>query len=425
MHVNILTLFPEYFRSPLACGLMAKAMDNRVISLRLVNPRDFATDRHRSVDDKPYGGGPGMVMAVEPMLKALKSVDNPGRVLLLSPRGRPFDQPFAEELAREEDLTLICGRYEGVDARFEDLSRAEPVSVGDFVLGGGESGALCILEAVSRLLPQFMGSSESATEESFSDGLLEYPHYTRPEVYQGLCVPEVLLSGDHAAIHRWRREQALVETLKQRPDLLDRASLSRDDLIRLRTFKRKRLGPHLYVALLHSPVRNKKGQVTTVSLTNLDIHDIARVCCSYGLGGYYLVTPIEDQQRLARRLVDHWDRGAGGRSNPDRAKAVRTVRVTADLEEALEEIERIAGQRPYVLATSARDCGEMTPPAVARKLESVPVLVVFGTGSGLAESVLGSADGLLRPLRCLDEYNHLSVRSAVSITVDRILGDAG
>jgi len=424
MRITILSIFPEYFQSPLTCGLMAKALDNGVIEVDLVNPRDFASDKHRSVDDRPYGGGPGMVMAAAPLMQALESLEDPGRVLLLSPRGRRFDQTMAAELAGQERLTLVCGRYEGIDARFETLSRAEPVSIGDFVLNGGESGALSILEAVSRLQPQFMGCGESAREESFSDGLLEYPQFTRPECYRDVPVPDVLLSGNHAKVAEWRRRQALSETLRRRPDLLDQADVDGADLAWLRGLDRGRRGRHLHVALLHWPVLNKKGQITSVSLTNLDIHDIARVCCTYGLGGYYLATPIEDQRQLASRLTHHWTRGPGGRANPDRARALQSLRLVNDLNEAVADIEAQTGQRPQVVATSAQDRGRMRPSEIAERLETRPVLLVFGTGSGLDESVLQSAEGVLRPLRWLDEYNHLSVRSAVGITVDRILGDA-
>ncbi len=423
MHFSLVTLFPEFFASPLQCGLMGKACQESLVSFATINPREFTEDRHRSVDDRPYGGGPGMVMMCDPLRRALHSIPRRGRTLLLSPKGRPFDQTLARELAEEEALTLICGRYEGIDARIESLEAIEPVSVGDYVLNGGETGALCIIEAVARLLPSFMGKTDSATEESFSTGLLEYPHYTRPETYEGLQVPQVLLSGDHARIARWRREKALETTLAYRPELLRNASLSAADKHCLQALPRQWRGRNLFVGLLHHPVLTKSGEVGTTSLTNLDIHDIGRVSRSYGLGGYYLATPLADQRELAHRLLDHWRQGAGRQTNADRASALADVHVVTDLEAIRDNILQRTGQPPLVLATSAQGQETVRLEEVRAALEHRPVLLVFGTGSGLADEALAQTDGLLPPLRFLSTYNHLSVRSAAAIYIDRVLQD--
>ena len=226
-----------------------------------------------------------MVMAVEPLRRALETLPPSVRILMLNPKGRPLTQKLARELAAEEELALLCGRYEGVDARLEELCAVEPVSVGDFVLNGGESGALCLIEAVSRLVPDFMGRDESADEESFSSGLLEYPHYTRPEEYEGLAVPEVLSSGHHGRIAVWRREKSLEATLALRPDMLDTALLTDQDIRHLRSIERVRPGRNLYVALVHYPVENKRRETITISLTNLDFYDIARVSRTYVVVG--------------------------------------------------------------------------------------------------------------------------------------------
>jgi len=223
MRLTFVTLFPEFFASPLACGLMARAVQAGVIETACVNPRDFASGRHKSVDDRPYGGGPGMVMLCEPLAKALESIARPGRMLLLSPRGRTLDQALAAELASEEALTLVCGRYEGMDERLMHLFPLTPVSIGDVVLTGGEAAALCLAEAVARLRPGFMGHEDSGAEESFSQGILEYPQYTRPRDFRGLTVPDVLLSGNHAEIEAWRRAQSELRTRRRRPDLLGAA----------------------------------------------------------------------------------------------------------------------------------------------------------------------------------------------------------
>lgn len=423
MRCTILTLFPEFFDSPLDAGLMGKARESGLIDVALVNPRTYTTDRHNTVDDRPYGGGPGMVMRVEPWAKALQSLDRPGRILMMAPKGRPFTQALARELAQEESLTILCGRYEGFDARLEEIYPIEAVSMGDFVLNGGETAALAVLEAVSRLVPGFMGKEESGTEESFSAGLLEYPHYTRPEEYAGLVVPEVLRSGDHGRIAAWRKECSLRLTVSQRPDILPEAQLDEPDMDFLRGLSRNRPGRNLYCALVHYPVVLKEKNSGATSLTNLDIHDIGRSSCTYGLGGFYVTTPLEDQRRLLDTLLRHWTLGPGSRSNPDRAEALGRIKGVDDVRAAIEDIARRTGQVPYVVGTSAKGAGNATPASVRAMLEERPVLLVFGTGHGLAPEVLEGCDAILRPLRWMDGYNHLSVRAAAAIIMDRLLGD--
>lgn len=427
MQFNVLTLFPEFFESPLACGMLAKGERGGQVSYNLVNPRDFTEDKHHTVDDRPYGGGPGMVMQCDPLAKALESVEKPGRVVYLSPRGKKLDQSLARELAQEEALTLVCGRYEGVDQRFLDLFGVEEISVGDFVLNGGEAGALCLIESVARLVPGFMGKHESADEESFSSGLLEYPHYTRPEKYRGVRVPDVLQGGDHKAIDTWRREQSLRITLARRPDLLDEARLSGEDMKILRAARKgggcRRIAKNLYLSLLHAPVVNKFGHTVSTSLTNLDVHDIARVSRTCGLGGYYIATPLTDQRKLLDRLLVHWLEGPGSRANRDRSEAFGAIRAATDLDEIVRDIEARCGQAPVVIATSAKDQGGMTVGQVRERLAESPVLLVMGTAHGLAPEIIERADGTMRPVRYLSGYNHLSVRSATAMIVDRLLGD--
>jgi tRNA (guanine37-N1)-methyltransferase len=423
MHVHLVTLFPEFFGSPLAAGLMGRAQQAGLLRVDRVNPRDFTTDNHRTVDDRPYGGGPGMVMLPGPLAEALRSIPEPGRMVLLSPKGRPLDQDLARELSAEENLTLVCGRYEGLDARLEELFPLEPVSVGDFVLNGGEAAALCLLESAARLIPGFMGHGGSGEEESFSHGLLEHPHYTRPEAFEGLQVPDVLLSGDHARIRAWRRQASLLETARHRPELLADVPMNRDECELARSGLGPGLGRGLYLVLLHHPVVDKRGDVRTMSLTNLDLHDIGRVSRTYRLGGFFVATPLEDQRELAGRLLGHWVEGAGSRVNPDRAEALSAVQVVPGLDEALERIEAAAGQAPWIVATSARPGGDVAVSQVRQRLQDQPVCLVLGTGRGLAPHVLKKAHGVLRSIRSFGSYNHLSVRSAAAILVDRVLGE--
>jgi tRNA (guanine37-N1)-methyltransferase len=224
MLVDIVTIFPGFFESPLATGLLGRAGERGLVEVRLHDLRRWASDRHRSVDDAPFGGGAGMVMLPGPWFEALDELEaeGPARVVLLAPDGRRLDHAVAERLAGEPRLVLCCGRYEGIDERVRTRVH-EVLSIGDFVLAGGETAALVVLDAVARLVPGVMGNAASGADESFAAGLLEYPQYTRPANYRGLEVPAVLRSGDHGAIERWRRAQALDRTRRLRPDLLDRA----------------------------------------------------------------------------------------------------------------------------------------------------------------------------------------------------------
>ena len=227
MRIDCLTLFPEMFESPLSCSILNRAQQMSVVDIALTNIRDFAADNYKKVDDKPYGGGPGMVMMPGPVFDCFEYVEKlspeKGRVILLTPQGQKFDQTKAVELSKENRLILIAGRYEGFDERIRIGLGAEQISVGDFVLSGGELAAMIIIDAVVRLLAGALGDEDSAKDDSFSDsahGGLEYPQYTRPEVFRGMKVPDILLSGDHGKIAEWRRRQALERTKKWRPDLL-------------------------------------------------------------------------------------------------------------------------------------------------------------------------------------------------------------
>ncbi|MBS3757525.1 MAG: tRNA (guanosine(37)-N1)-methyltransferase TrmD [Desulfobacterales bacterium] len=230
MDYGILTIFPGIFDSFLAHGIIRRAVADGIITVSVTDIRDFAKGRHRETDDRPYGGGAGMVMKPEPLAEAIKTVRNKqpdAKTILLSPQGRPFQQQTADELARENGLIFICGRYEGVDERVCRAYIDEEVSIGDYILTGGEPAAMVIIDAVTRLLPGSLGCEDSAEKDSFSDGRLEHPHYTRPPVFEGEAVPEVLLSGNHAAIETWRFEEALLRTLVRRPDLLANRALSK------------------------------------------------------------------------------------------------------------------------------------------------------------------------------------------------------
>ncbi|UCG65415.1 MAG: tRNA (guanosine(37)-N1)-methyltransferase TrmD [Deltaproteobacteria bacterium] len=242
MRFDILSIFPEMFASLIDYGIIGRALKRGQIQINLVNLRDFAEEPHLVTDDRPFGGGDGMVMKPEPIVRALESISTgkgEKRVILLTPQGQPFTQSIARCLATLKQIVLVCGRYEGVDERVRSRYVDTEVSIGDYILTGGELPAMVVVDAVSRLIPGVLGGARSNREESFEDHFLEYPHYTRPRVFQGLEVPSVLLSGDHRRIQLWRRTQSIKRTLERRPDLLEKAFLSEADKCILEELKQK------------------------------------------------------------------------------------------------------------------------------------------------------------------------------------------
>ena len=238
MQIDILTLFPQMFQGPFSPGIFQRAIDHKLIKINIYNIRDYTHDKHHTVDDYAYGGGAGMILKPEPIFEAVESIksdifleerDGELPVILLTPQGRLFSQEIALELSRYSHLILICGRYEGVDERVREHLVTDEISIGDYVLSGGELAAMVVIDAVVRLLPGVLGSEASSLDDSHSSGLLEYPQYTRPAVYKGWSVPEILLSGNHAQIAKWRRQQAIIRTVERRPELLDKANLNLEE----------------------------------------------------------------------------------------------------------------------------------------------------------------------------------------------------
>lgn len=233
MRIDVLTLFPDTFTGPLQASILGRALNSGIATVQLHDIRAYAHDRHQIVDDYAYGGGPGMVMKPEPLTEAIETVramsEPPGRVVLMTPQGRRLEQSVVDDLVTEERLVLVCGHYEGVDERIRQHLIDDEVSIGDYVLSGGEYAAMVVIDAVVRRLPGTLGSADSLLEESHSDGLLEYPQYTRPSEFRGWSVPDILLSGNHGEIARWRRKQRIIRTALRRPDLIEKAKLSEDE----------------------------------------------------------------------------------------------------------------------------------------------------------------------------------------------------
>jgi tRNA (guanine37-N1)-methyltransferase len=420
LNFTVITIFPAMFDSPLGHSILKKALAKGLIGFRAIDPRDHATDRHRMTDDYPYGGGQGMVMKPEPLVAAIEQArsQSPGaRVVLLTPDGTPLTQEVARRFAGERAIVLVCGRYEGIDERVRQFVDEE-ISVGDYTLSGGEPAAIVVIDAVARLIPGVLGNESSVVEDSFADGLLEYPQYTRPDEFRGLKVPEVLLSGDHEKIRQWRRERSLERTRDRRPDLYAKQTQAMKSSARSSAAA-------VYAALLHHPVYDKNGQIVTTAVTNMDIHDISRSGCTYGLAGFFVVTPVKPLQKLALKIIEHWETGYGSRYNTTRKEALALARICDSLDDAIIAVERETGEKPLMIATSARRAQDRASfPALREMLhrETRPFLILFGTGWGLTETILSQSDYVLEAVEGRGDYNHLSVRSAAAIILDRLLG---
>lgn len=424
MQIDIITIFPEYFESPLKIGLLGKALEKGLLKINLYNLRDFAEDKHRTVDDEPFGGGEGMVFKPAPLYKAIshiKNLDPSAWIIYLSPQGEVLNQKIAERLSKKEHLILICGRYEGIDERIRENFIDEEISIGDYVVFGGEVASLVLIEALARLIPGVVGKKDSVEKESFSAGLLKYPCYTRPRDFMGYKVPEVLLSGNHAEIERYRRRKSMEITLKRKPYLFKEAELSEEDRITVVELLKVQ---RFYIFLVHYPVYNKRGEKIASAIANLDLHDLSRLARTYGLKGVYIIQPLEDQRKLAEDLIDYWMSKKGAEYNPLRKEAIKLIKLFESLDDAIFEVEKAEGERPVLLGTDANPkrkyigCEE-----IRNLLWEKPIALVLGTAWGLCEEVLDRCDYFLEPIwGRLDPYNHLSVRSAASILIDRILG---
>jgi tRNA (guanine37-N1)-methyltransferase len=338
-------------------------------------------------------------------------------------------QARVRELAALPHVVLVCGRYEGVDERVIEAAIDEQLSIGDYVLSGGELAALVMIDAIARYVPGVLGEASSVDDESHSAGLLEYPQYTRPlELPRGpgepgeRVVPAILTSGNHAAIAAWRRRQAIERTALRRPDLFARFRPTPAD--------RKLLPPPLHarthLALVHYPVVDRTGAVITTALTNFDIHDLSRSSLTYGLAGYHIVTPITSQRDKAAHIAKLWIDDAQGEH---RARALSLVRTAESIEAVIAELAAAHGIAPVVVATSARAdsfaaAPRRSPPALRAEasVSPAPLLILLGTGWGLAEALIPSVSRVLAPIEGAADWNHLSVRSAGAVVLDRLFG---
>lgn len=418
IRITVLTAFPDLVRTYLSASILGRGIESGKLDVSVADIRDHAVNGYGQIDDYSFGGG-GMVLMAAPLESALDSIaERDSRyVVYPSPQGVPMYQELVEDLyrtARVKHLVIVCGHYEGVDERFVERNVDLEVSLGDFVLTGGELPALALIDAVARLVKGVVGKERAVAEDSFFSGMLDHPHYTRPADFKGSSVPEALLSGSHEAIESFRRNEAVSRTISRRPDIVARAGIM----------------PYLkrgaYVLQLHHPVLDRHGDKSTTAITGMDLHDIARACRTYGIKKYIIVTPLEPQRDMVKKIAAHWMTGYGASFNPDRSEAMKLIKTFASLGRALAWIEEKEKSAPFTIATTAKT-HERAQHWISMKTELLrleqPAAFLFGTGSGLHDEVTERASAVLAPISGgKDTYNHLSVRSAAGIVLDRFFG---
>ena len=428
MNISILSVFPELYDSFLKTSLIKRAQERDLVHITTDSFFSYVPPKER-IDAPSFGHGSGMVIKPEVVERAIannEQLRGAAFKIFFSPQGRKLDQDYLKELASKAQsqghLMLVPARYEGMDARVEEQYADALVSVGDFVLMGGDIPAMMLLEGLLRFVPGIVGKQESVEKDSFSGPFLDYPEYTEPVVWHDKEVPAVIRSGNHAAMEQWRTEQAAQRTIVSHFDWLRSSPMTAPQ----KQLVQKLLPPH-YVALCHANVCiGEDRQVGTTSVTSIDIHDIARSSRTYGIKQYFVVTPLIDQQRIVQTLLDFWHTGNGIEYNKSRHDAIRHVELKDTIEQAIAQIEKKEGKKPLVIATSARVVEHAKllsffDQGVVWKQER-PILLVFGTGKGFSEEFLQQCDYLLAPVGGFSEFNHLSVRSAVAIVLDRWMG---
>jgi tRNA (guanine37-N1)-methyltransferase len=429
MKISILTVFPELYDSFFKTSLIGRAQQKGILTSDVVSFFDFAEPKER-IDSPSFGPGAGMLIKPEILeqgIEAQEQKNGKAFKIFFSPQGKKLNQKLLksiyERIKNEEHLLLVASRYEGMDSRVEQYYADELISVGDFVLMGGDLPAMCFIEAFLRLIPGIVGKQESVEQESFNGPFVDYPEYTSPVEWKNMKVPEIIRSGNHALINQWRQEHAAQNTIKNHFTWLSSFQLNKEQIdISLKFI------PNHYAVLMHGDVLLKDGQVGTTSVTSLDIHDIARSCATYGLKNYFILTPLEDQKKIVTTLIDFWKTGFGAEYNFHRTIAVKRVILVSKLNEVIEEIEKKEGKKPILIATSAKQDSKYQDKYITYYDQSKvwqkdrPVLIIFGTGHGLSANVMDSCDYILDPVYGFSDFNHLSVRSAAAIILDRWLG---
>jgi tRNA (guanine37-N1)-methyltransferase len=428
MKISILTVFPELYSAFIDTSLIQRAQEKGMIEFDIKPFFDFVKPKER-IDAPPFGPGAGMMIRPEVVEKGVESLEKsygPAFKIFFSPHGQQLDQPLLQHIAQKAQekghLMLLPARYEGMDARVEEQYADLIVSVGDFVLMGGDIPAMMVLEGTLRLIPGVVGKEESVKEESFSGPFVDYPGYTEPVTWKGKKVPEILRSGNHAAIAQWRQQEAAYRTVRHHFDWLRSCPLTHQQKEVAKQFI-----PRHYVALLHHDVLvGPTRSLGTTSVTSIDIHDIARSASTFGIQNFFLATPLQDQQVIVKKLLDFWLHEQGPTYNPNRHEALKSVLVCDYLADAIAHIEQKEGKKPLLIATSAWETDKNKAISYYDQSriwqENRPVLFIFGTGQGLSPVVLDQSDYILLPVHGFSDFNHLSVRSAVATILDRWMG---
>lgn len=428
MKISVLTLFKELYQPFIATSLLRKAHEEGLVSIDIQSLFSFCQPKER-VDSPTFGHTAGMLIRPDIIEKALEQqAEQHGKpyTIFFSPKGKLLTQyelkRIYEKALTYNHVALVAPRYEGVDARVEQEYADEVISIGNFVLMGGDIPAMVFLEGFLRLLPGVVGDKESVDRDSFTGALVDYPEYTAPVEWHGLTVPAIVRSGNHKAIEQWRTQQALEATVFDHFDWLRAHRLPAN----LKEQAQSIMPAH-YCALMHDEVCLPNNQIGTSSVTSIDLHDIARSAHTYGLKHYFIVTPLDDQQKIVKTILNFWHTSVGQEYNPHRSQAVAQMSVEINLTAAIEAIEKNEGIKPIVIATAARTVGNAAKNITYHDQHKVwqskrPVLLVFGTARGLSQAVLDRCDYILEPLYGFSKFNHLSVRSAAAIIFDRWLG---
>ncbi|MCB9493162.1 MAG: tRNA (guanosine(37)-N1)-methyltransferase TrmD [Epsilonproteobacteria bacterium] len=441
MKITIISVFPELHESFINTSLVARAVDAGIVKFNLLKLSQFCPVKER-IDEPTCGPGPGMIIKPELLQLAIDHAQDehgPGFKIFFSPQGQRLDQhmlqKFAEKITPQDTsktletmaqnpdghLILVCARYEGIDARVEQEYADASISIGDYVLMGGDLPAQVLLEGLLRLIPGVVGNEQSVEQESFKGPFLDHPHYGLPVEWKGKRIPDIVRSGNHEKINQWRQEQACKKTLLTRFDWLRTQSLTdaQTDLC-------KQQIPNHYVALLHSQIRLKDNESGHTSIASLDIHDGARSCATYGIENYFVVSCLKDQQKILQTFLQFWHSEEGKKYNKSRYDAVAKLIPSPNLDHVIETIRQKEGQSPLIISTSAKYHGHGQVIDYHSQgtvwQHNRPVLILFGTGLGLADEVLEQSDFLLTPVAGMSNYRHLSVRAAIAIVLDRWLG---
>ena len=425
-NISILTLFPDLYEPFINTSLLKRAQEKNLINFDLQGLFSFAKPKER-IDAPGFGPGDGMLIKPEIVEKAIDKQEKEfGKAykIFFSPQGKLLNQTNLKEIynkiADKKHIMLLSSRYDGMDSRVEEYYADEILSVGNFVTMGGDIPAMLFLEAILRYFPEIVGKVGSVEQDSFSGPFVDYPQYTEPVEWKGMVVPEILRSGNHGAIEKWRLDKAAQKTVI-------------DHFEWVRTYKlnevQKKVAskfiPNHYVALMHSDVLLEDNRVGTTSVTSIDIHDISRSCATYGIKNYFIVTPLKDQQKIVSKLLHFWQEGYGFEYNPQRFKAIKNTHLKNDLKSVIEAIKEKENIDPIIITTSAKRSdlaliSYFDQPKVWSK--NRPILWIFGTGKGLSDDLMAKSDFQLKPIEGFTDFNHLSVRSAVAIILDKWLG---